>query len=63
VIDEVWDVVVVANGWSDNPVMLETEGLEARVKEKQRRRHQFRYEPCRYRRRLRSRCQVGITTQ
>ena len=33
VIEEVWDAVVVANGWSDNPVWPETEGLEA-LKEK-----------------------------
>lgn len=26
--DEVWDAVVVANGWTDNPVWPETEGLE-----------------------------------
>ena len=29
VIEEVWGAVVVANGWSDNPVWPETEGLEA----------------------------------
>jgi hypothetical protein len=27
-VEEIWDAVVIANGWHDNPVWLETEGLE-----------------------------------